>query len=110
MDALDGLLDVGLIRSTDIPRRFRFRHPLVRHAVYENAPGGWVLGAHARCAAELAAAGQPAIKRANHVEFSARGGDLAAVTVLAEAGQAGDAAGPRIGRALVQRGRAPAPG
>ena len=56
MDAFDALLDAGLVRPTDVPRRFRFRHPLVRRAVYESTPGGWLLGAHARAAQSLAAA------------------------------------------------------
>ncbi|MET0486505.1 MAG: LuxR C-terminal-related transcriptional regulator, partial [Candidatus Rokuibacteriota bacterium] len=76
------------VRDTDVPRRFRFRHPLVRRAVYEAAPGGWRLGAHERTAEALAARGAPAVERAHHVESSARRGDLAAVAVLREAGEA----------------------
>ena len=88
MDAFDELLGVGLVRPTDVPRRFRFRHPLVRRAVYESTPGGWLLGAHARAAQSLTERGAPAAARAHHVEFAARPGDVAAVGVLAEAGMA----------------------
>ena len=41
MDAVDELLQLDLIRQTEVPRRFRFRHPLVRRAVYETAAAGW---------------------------------------------------------------------
>jgi DNA-binding CsgD family transcriptional regulator len=88
MDAVDELLELDLIRTTDVPRRFRFRHPLVRRAVYEAAAGGWRLGAHERCADALAARGVTAAARAHHVERSAREGDIAAVAVLREAGEA----------------------
>jgi DNA-binding NarL/FixJ family response regulator len=87
MDALDELLGRDLVRRTDVPRRFRFRHPLVRRAVYESAPAGWSLGAHERTAAALAARGAPAVERAHHLERSARQGDLEAVAVLREAGE-----------------------
>ena len=87
MEAVDELLRLDLIRPTDVPRRFRFRHPLVRRAVYEATPGGWRLGAHERCATALAARGATAAARAHHVERSARQGDAAAVAVLREAGE-----------------------
>ena len=85
--AVDELLQLDLIRPADVPRRFRFRHPLVRHAVYEAAPGGWRLGAHERCAEALTARGATAAARAHHLERSAREGDLAAAGVLREAGE-----------------------
>ena len=88
VEALDELLRRDLVRHTDVPRRFRFRHPLVRGAVYEGVPGGWLLAAHERCAAALAARGAPAVARAHHVEHSARHGDVEAVAVLAAAGEA----------------------
>jgi ATP/maltotriose-dependent transcriptional regulator MalT len=87
MDAVDELLQLDLVRNTDVPRRFRFRHPLVRRAVYDATPGGWRLGAHERCAEALASRGATAAARAHHVERSARDGDLAAVAVLKEAGE-----------------------
>jgi len=87
MHAVDELLGLDLIRTTDVPRRFRFRHPLVRRAVYESTAGGWRLGAHERCAEALAARGASAAARAHHVERSARQGDLTAVAVLRQAGE-----------------------
>ena len=54
LEAADELLRFDLVRRTEVPRRFRFRHPLVRRAVYESTPAAWRLGAHARCADVLA--------------------------------------------------------
>jgi DNA-binding CsgD family transcriptional regulator/tetratricopeptide (TPR) repeat protein len=87
VEALDELLALDLVRHTDVPRRFRFRHPLVRRAVYEAAPSGWRLGAHERSAEALAARGASAPARAHHVERCARQGDVAAVAILREAGE-----------------------
>jgi len=65
--------------------RLRFRHPLVRRAIYDCAAAGWRLGAHARIAAHLAEVAAPAALRAHHVERSASFGDQAAVATLLEA-------------------------
>ena len=71
-----------------MPRRFAFRHPLVRRAVYESTGGGWRLVAHARAASRLAARGAPAAAQAHHIEQSAMQGDGAAIALLLEAGAA----------------------
>jgi len=94
LEAIDELLARDLIRQTDVPLRFRFRHPLVRGAVYENAPGGWLISAHERAAAALANRGAPAGARAHHVERSARHGDIDAIAVLTEAARAAAARAP----------------
>ena len=68
-----------------MPRQFRFRHPLVRRAVYAHAGGGWRLAAHGRAAAALAARGASAAAQAHHVEHSARRGDERAIALLSRA-------------------------
>ncbi len=82
---LDLLLSVDLVRPTEVPRRFCFRHPIVRRAVYESTPLGERMSAHGRAAAALEAGGASAPSRAPHVLQSAQPGDEAAVDVLAEA-------------------------
>ncbi len=86
--ALDDLLTLDLVRATRVPRRFIFRHPLVRRAVYEATPGGWRLAAHARAADVLAAQGAGPAERAYHVEQSAQPGDEDAIALLLAAGEA----------------------
>ena len=85
--ALDELLEADLIRTTDAPRRFRFRHPIVRRAVYDHMPQAWQIGAHARAALALARALAPASAIAHHVEASAVVGDEQAIALLVEAGR-----------------------
>jgi DNA-binding NarL/FixJ family response regulator len=87
LDGIDELLRLDVVKATSVPRRFRFRHPLVRRAVVESTSGAWRLGAHQRCAETLAATGASASTRAHHVEFSAHTGDLDAVATLKTAGQ-----------------------
>jgi ATP/maltotriose-dependent transcriptional regulator MalT len=85
--ALDELLQLDLVRTTDVPRRFRFRHPLIRRAVYEATAVGSRLGAHERCAEALAMRGATPSALAHHVERSAREGDIGAAAVLRRAGE-----------------------
>jgi DNA-binding NarL/FixJ family response regulator len=86
LDAVDELVAQGLVHPAEVPRRFRFRHPLVRAAVYADCAPGMRLQAHERIASALAARGAPARARAHHVEQAARHGDTHAVEVLREAG------------------------
>jgi DNA-binding NarL/FixJ family response regulator len=87
-EALDLLLGRDLVRPTDAPRRFRFRHPLLRRAVYDAAPRGWRVGAHERIADALAARGVPPAGRAYHIVQAARRGDPTAIALLRDAGDA----------------------
>ena len=88
LSALDELVEHDLVRPTNVPRRFRFRHPLLRRAVYDATPSGWRIRAHQRTASALAARGAAAIAQAHHVEQSAPIGDLEAIALLSEAGYA----------------------
>jgi len=94
LDCIDELLRLDVVRQTEVPRRFRFRHPLLLRAVYEAAPGGWRLGAHERVARALEARGAAATTLAHHVEQSARPGDRVAIALLREAGEAAKARAP----------------
>jgi DNA-binding CsgD family transcriptional regulator/tetratricopeptide (TPR) repeat protein len=94
LNALDELVARDLVRPTEVPRRFQFRHPLVRTAVYERSSAGARLRAHELAAETLAARGAPASLRAHHVEQSARHGDKQAVEVLREAGRAASERAP----------------
>ncbi len=95
LDALDDLLDADLVRPTQVPRRFAFRHPLVRRAVYDSVRGGWRLAAHGRAAEVLAARGAQVSEQAYHVESSAGQGDEAAIELLLEAGRSAAARAPQ---------------
>jgi len=94
LDALDALLGRDLLRPTTVPRRFRFRHPLVRRAVYDATRGGWRLAAHARAVSALTARGAATSELAHHVERCAAQGDEAAIALLSAAGAATAARAP----------------
>jgi len=82
---VDELLEADIIRASGRSRRFRFRHPIVRRAVYDGMRPGWRLGAHARAAAALMAVHAPAGACAHHVERSAMPGDEHAMELLVDA-------------------------
>jgi DNA-binding CsgD family transcriptional regulator len=94
--ALDELLERELVRATETPRRFIFRHPLVRRSVYETIGGGSRLAAHSRAAAILARRGAPVADRAHHAEQAAGPGDTEAITVLLEAAEAAAGRAPAV--------------
>ncbi len=91
---LDRLVAADLVVATGAGRGFRFRHPLLRRAVYDAAPPAWRLAAHERVAGALSARGAGASVRAFHVEKCARPGDESAVALLAEAGAAAAGTAP----------------
>ena len=87
LEALDELVSRALVHPAGVPRRFGFRHPVVRHAVYTATPAGWRLGAHGRAAAALERQGAAPVQLAHHVEHAARPGDAEAIAVLASAAE-----------------------
>jgi len=95
----DELLALELVQPTTAPLRLRFRHPIVRRAVYETTPAAWRSGAHARVAEALAKRGAGPMARAHHVERSAQPGDMDAAHLLGEAADAAAPAHPRRRRA-----------
>ncbi len=83
--ALDELVAAGVVHPTDSPRRFVFRHPIVRRAIYDSGGPGWNLEAHARAAAALAEWGASITLRAHHLARCAARGDLLSAELLLEA-------------------------
>ena len=80
--AVDDLLARSLVRPGGAPRNFAFRHPVVRHAVYEAAPG-WLAPRRAcpggrRARAARRGAGRAGASRGAGGSAGRRGGDRAA--------------------------------
>ncbi len=78
--ALDELERHALVRATEQPRTFAFRHPVIRTAIYEGLGAGARLAGHA--AAARALAGAPPPLRARHLAHAAAPGDTGAAATL----------------------------
>ena len=87
LEELDELVSRDMMRVTDVPRRFKFRHPIVRSAVYGSCSPSTRLSCHRRAGEALVERGASAAAVANHVEQSAQHGDTAAVDLLRQAGR-----------------------
>ena len=85
LEAIDVLLAQDLVRETEVPRRFQFRHPVVHRAVYGACSPSVKVSCHRRVVAALRQRGVTATALATHVEQSARHGDEEAVAVLRQA-------------------------
>jgi DNA-binding CsgD family transcriptional regulator/tetratricopeptide (TPR) repeat protein len=86
--ALDEMAARDLVRGTEVPGAWRFRHPVLRQVVYDSVPPGRRLAAHQRIALVLEARGVPLVERAHHVECAAPLGDESAVALLTDAARA----------------------
>lgn len=86
--ALEGLVERDLVRPTGSVRVFRFRHALVRDAVYAQTGRGWLVAAHRRAIEQLRGRGAGVVDMARHVAQVAEHGDIEAVTILEEAAHA----------------------
>jgi ATP/maltotriose-dependent transcriptional regulator MalT len=82
--ALDELLAADLVLGCG-PREFRFRHPIVRQAIYARTGAGWRIAAHGRVSAVLARQDAAPTRRARHLEHCAQPGDAEAIAVLERA-------------------------
>lgn len=94
--SIDELASGDLVRPTEVPRRFRFRHSLVRSAIYQSVMPGTRLADHGRAAHALAGMDAPAAEQARHLVLAARPGDSDAARVIGEAAAGAQASAPTL--------------
>ena len=85
LDLLDEVVARGFVRAEPVPRVFRFRHPIVRRAVYDSIGPGRRIASHRRAAEALGQRGAAPATVAHHLALCARPGDDGAITVLGQA-------------------------
>jgi DNA-binding CsgD family transcriptional regulator len=85
------------------PARLRFRHDLLREALYHDLPGAMRAGLHRDAARALARAGAPAEQVAEHLLRGAGPGDAEAVAWLREAATKVASHAPAVAADLLRR-------
>jgi DNA-binding CsgD family transcriptional regulator len=83
--------------------RLRFRHDLIRDAIYEDVPGSIRRALHREAGQRLAAAGAPALQVAEHLARGAGPGDTEAAAWLARAARQAAATSPEVAADLLDR-------
>jgi DNA-binding CsgD family transcriptional regulator len=87
LDAVEEMIQAGMVLATDVPWRFAFRYPVACRAIYESTSASFRLAAHARAAAAMRDADMPLSMQAHHVERCARVGDDQSIELLMRAAQ-----------------------
>jgi DNA-binding CsgD family transcriptional regulator len=99
--ALDGAVRAGVVADDGV--RLRFRHDLIRDAVYEDLPAAVRLGLHREAGQRLAAAGATALQVAEHFARAATPGDAEAIRWLTQAARQAMATSPDSAASLLAR-------
>ncbi len=83
--------------------RLRFRHDLIRDAIYEDLPGSVRLALHKEAGQRLAAAGAPALLVAEHLDRGSPDGDTETVAWMTAAAREASGRSPDIAAELLGR-------
>src|SRR6266480_2804796 len=83
--------------------RLRFRHDVIRDAIYEDMPATIRHGLHREAGQRLARTGAPAMQVAEHLARGAARGDSEAVGWLSRAAREAAAKSPDVAAALLER-------
>jgi DNA-binding CsgD family transcriptional regulator len=86
--------------------RLRFRHDVIRDAIYEDMPATIRRGLHREAGQRLARTGAPALQVAEHLARGAARGDTEAVGWLSRAAREAAATSPDVAAALLERAAA----
>jgi tetratricopeptide (TPR) repeat protein len=87
----------------DDGNRLRFRHDLIRDAIYEDLPGSVRSGLHREAGQRLARSGAPALLVAEHLARGARTADAEAIGWLTRAAREAAPTSPDVAADLLER-------